>query len=231
MRNALISALLVICLTSLDYTGIGPNFFFDLRKPTYFMVTGNFWLGCEKDPTGYEACRKHRIEQVLGGFNEWFNHFDEDTRPKAIIVFSPAELPDDQAYNLIYLSIEKEGFCGMATSKITAAGCYVRKSHTIVFNLPENVTVYVVAHELGHAFKRSSNHNDMPKGTYSIMSYDDIPDHVLPIDIKLLCKIHPECPSHEDTWCKGGFWDKDRCPSASYEESEALRKIDLIMNW
>ncbi len=221
MRNALISALLVIFLSSLDYTGIGPNFTIDLRKPTYFLVDKSFWYQCENDPDGYEACRTYRIRQINDGFNDWFDHFDVATRPKAVIVFSQDDLPESPTYNLIHLKIE-EGHCGMATPTEIAVACHYKKTHTIVFNLPKHVTSPIFAHELGHALQRNRTHDDMPKDTYSIMSYTLEPNHVLPIDIKILCKMHPECPPHEDTWCWGGFWDKDRCPSVSYEEGEKM---------
>lgn len=202
MRNALISALLIIFFTSLDYTSCTSSYI-NLRHPIYLVIDKSFWSGCEDDPASYEACRMNRIEQINDGADDWFKHFDKVTRPQVVIVYSKADLPSNPINNPIYLKI-KDGFCGMATKTQIAAACYTDKflsPPAIVFNLPENIISSHFAHELGHAFGRvGKEHNDMPKDTYSVMSYTLRSDHVVPIDIKILCETHPECPPHEDIW-------------------------------
>ena len=198
MRNALISALLIIFFTSLDYPD-WPSYI-NLRQPIYLVINEGFWFGCANDPAGYEACRMNRIEQINEGANDWFKHFEEAARPQVVIVYSEADLPPNTKNNPIYLKID-EGFCGMATKTQIAAACYTDTFFSppaIVFNLPENVLSSHFAHELGHALDRE--HNDMPKDTYSVMSYTHDSGYVVPIDLEILCKMHPECPPHEEVW-------------------------------
>lgn len=192
MRNALISALLIIFLTSLDYDG-WPSYI-NLRHPIYLVIDESFWSSCEDDPAGYAACRINRIEQINNGADDWFKHFDEATRPQVVIVYSKADLPSNPTNNPIYLKI-KMGFCGMATKTQIAAACYTDmflSPPAIVFNLPENIISSHFAHELGHALGRG--HTDTSENVYSVMSYTLRSDHVVPTDIKILCETHPECP-------------------------------------
>lgn len=237
MRKVLItlavtaSALILVCFLSIfffiDWDEDRVDFI-DLSKPVYFVTDNSLWSGCKDDPAGYEACCAFRVKQINNGLNDWFDHFDEATRPKAIIVFSATELPDNTENNPIYIKI-KPGYCGMATSTEKAVACYSYRSSAMIFDSAGEVTSSTTAHEFGHGLGRG--HKDTPKNIYSVMSYTDKTNSVVPIDIKILCKMHPECPPHEDTWCKGGFWDNDRCPSDSYEEGETMFQIDQIMRW
>ncbi len=220
-RNALICGLLIIFFSSLDYTRFASGFI-NLRWPIYLVTDSSFWSGCESDLAGYEACRAFRIKQINDGVDDWFGHFDEATRPQVVIVYSKADLPSNPINDPIYLKI-KGGYCGMATSTEIAAACYYNKfisPPVIVFDLPKNITSSTFAHEFGHALGRE--HEDVPKDNYSIMSYTHDSGHIIPIDIKIMCKMHSECPPHEDTWCQGSFLDKCRCPSASFEEGQIL---------
>lgn len=223
MRNALIASLLVIFFSSLNYTGLGLNPYLNLRKPIYLVTDPSFWSACENDPAGYENCRALRIEQVSAGVNDWFKHFDAADRPRVTILYSKADLPSYPSNDPIYLKI-KPGGCRTDGDKFNPPACYEHTPFSplaIIFDSPEEIEPHF-AHEFGHALGR--DHDDMPKGVYSVMSYKLDSSYVLPVDIQIMCEAHHECPPHEDTWCVGGFWDECRCPSASYEEGENLFK-------
>lgn len=201
----------------------------DLREPIYLIVEKNFFSSCEYEE-GIEkelACRESRIKEIQNGANDWFKHFNPTTRPRIVIVYSEDDLPFSPVNSPIYIRLE-EGNCGLTVLGGVAAACHRDPdlpSPGITFNTADDITASTFAHELGHALGRTGGwHDDTPAGVYSVMSYTNDSDRVLPIDIKILCEMHPECPPHEDTWCRGGFWDPDRCPSSSYEEGERDRK-------
>ena len=169
--------------------------YMDLREPIYMVTDSSFWIGCEDDGAGYEACRTLRVQQVENGVNEWFKHFDEATRPQVVIVYSKADLPSNRGNDPIYIKI-KPGYCPVATSTPNAAACYSYQSSTMIFDSSENITPRTSAHEFGHALGRGDN--DVPENVYSVMSSTHDSEQVVPIDIKIMCKMHPECPPHED---------------------------------
>jgi hypothetical protein len=225
MRKALVAvSLLSISVGSVVVSRGCTDSYVDLREPIYLVIDPSLFTGCEYDPEKEEDCRESRIKKINDGADEWFKHFAEATRPKVEIVYSEADLPLYPINDPIYIKVKKN-YCGVGFFH-TIVACYEDASWAlpvIVFVLPENIDSRIFAHELGHAFDRG--HWDTPENVYSVMSYNDISDHVLPIDIKLLCKTHRECPPHEDTWCEGGFWDKERCPSSSYEEGQKTLEI------
>lgn len=234
MRRALITALIaaIVLVVILDIGLIARKYAvsdIDLREPIYLVIDKSFFSGCEYDPEKEEDCRKTRIKAINDGADDWFEHFNPTTRPKVVIVYSKADLPFSPINNPIYVKLE-EKTCGLTSLENTAAACYrALKPYTpmIIFNTANDITSGIFAHELGHALGRSGKHNDVPKNVYSVMSYPPLDSNrVLPIDIKILCEMHPECPPHEDTWCEGGFWDKDLCPSSSYEEGEEMFKAN-----
>jgi hypothetical protein len=197
MRNALISGLFIIFFGSIDYTCCKSSFV-NLREPIYLVADQNFWSGCRNHSDGNNACRRLRIEQISNGINEWLNYFDESDRPQLIIAYSSDELPSRMANTPIHLQIRKD-YCGQTDKKIAYPACY--KDHpgwppAIIFDSPEEITPHI-AHEFGHALGR--NHNDMPEDVYSIMSYTLQAFHVLPLDIKIMCKTHTECPPLKNT--------------------------------
>lgn len=164
-----------------------------MRKPIYFVTDQSFWSGCNDFPDSNEACRTLRIEQINNGINEWFNYFNEAVRPQIVIVYSNADLPSNAANKPIYLKIKKD-YCGQDNEKKTYPACHkvqLDSPHTIIFDSPEEIAPHI-AHEFGHALGRK--HNDMPEGAYSIMSYLFQSPHVLPLDIKIMCETHTECP-------------------------------------
>lgn len=192
MRNALIIGLLVVLFSSFDYSYCMPNFI-NVRKPIYLVAESSFWSGCDNHPDGDSVCRALRVEQVLEGAREWFNYFDEADRPMVIFAYSTAEVPARTVNAPIYLKIEKD-YCGFTEEKIAYPACYKNyfgSPPAIIFDLPEEIAPHI-AHEFGHALGRK--HNDMPEEAFSIMSYIQQAFHVLPIDIKIMCQTHTECP-------------------------------------
>ena len=232
MRKALVRKALVAIAVLLVASGIGlfsRGFFeahIDLREPIYLVIDESFWYDCRYDPETQDECRESRVNEIRDGADSWFKHFDGATRPKVVIIYSKADVPFNPVNSPIHIGLKKD-HCGInkETGKPFVA-CYEDeswKSPTITFHLPEDITSTVFAHEFGHALGRSGDGklNDVSSEVYSIMSYGPRDsEYVLPTDIKILCKMHPECPPHEDTWCEGGFWDDYRCPSYSYEEGE-----------
>ena len=209
----------------LGFCGCAKAPYFDLRHPIYMMTDQSFWSGCETDPIGEKVCRKFRVAQVDAGVDDWFRYFDEATRPQAVIVGSKAELPLDRINKaVIHLKIWA-GHCGKGNE-----ACYIWKMNSspeLVFDGSSYIFPSLVAHEFGHALNR--DHDDLPDGIFSIM----LPlvlktDYVLPADIELLCRIHTECPPHEDVWCEGGFYDECLCPSDSYEEAKAALEAETL---
>lgn len=162
--------------------------YFDLRHPVYMVADKSLWSGCgEKDSAGYETCRAFRVKQIYSGLSQWFDYFDKANRPLAVIVYSEEELPANRVNSVIYLKI-KAGCCGKGY-----AAHYDRwpvSSPEIVFDRSFWITPRLVAHEFGHALGRGDN--DVPEGTYSVMSYK-MPTFVLPRDIKMMCRLHHEC--------------------------------------
>ncbi len=222
MRKALVIILLLLICTTTEIVFRGcAETHIDLREPIYLVIEESFWSGCEYDPENEEACRASRIKEITDGANEWFKHFNDAAQPKIVIVYSEADLPFLPENEPIHVKIQNNT-CGFNLVKTrTTLACYQEKYWSrpvITFYLPDDISAAIFAHELGHAFGRG--HIDTSKDVYSIMSYTHDSGHVTPTDIKILCEMHPECPPHEDTWCQGGFWDKDRCPSSSYEEGE-----------
>ena len=194
MRLGRISLFFILCLGGC----VTPSYI-HLRQPTYLITTPEFFSGCGDDPRGPAVCKEERIAEVRNGVDDWFRHFDEPTRPQVVIVSSDQDVPSNIGNRPIYLAIIK-GFCLKGR-----AACYFFFTSfdprpAMIFDSSDEIISSVVAHEFGHVLGRSIFHNDMPKDTESIMSYSFGSLEVLPIDIKILCKIHRECPPHEKDW-------------------------------
>ena len=196
MRNALVTGLVIIFFSSVKYTCCKSSFI-NLREPIYLVADQSFWSGCKNHPDGEDACRGLRVEQVKKGINEWLDYFDEFDRPRLIIACSSNELPPRTANTPIHLKIAKD-YCGQTNKRTSYPSCYKDRldSPAIIFDLPEEIAPHI-AHEFGHALGR--NHNDMPEDAYSIMSYTLQAFHVLPLDIKIMCEMHAECPPVKNT--------------------------------
>ena len=198
--------------------------YISLQKPIYLVADPSFWTVCAKHPALAKTCRSVVTQIVRDGINSWLKHFNADKRPELVIVDSSKDVPA-LANTPIHLRIIKNG-CVLEDGAHPA--CYrtdMDVLQAIVFSEPNSISTRLVTHEFGHALGRIYTHNDMPKGKYSVMSYNLPSGYVLPLDIQIMCATHTECPPHEDTWCEGGFFDKCRCPSTSYEEGETLRQL------
>lgn len=178
---------------------IPKRFYQDLREPIYLMINKSFFFGCEKETSGEELCRKERVLEVQNGVNDWFKHFYAPFAPRVFIVESFADVPEDAINLPIHLRV-KQGFCDSRAGLSKRWACYFysyRAGPTIVFDLPMRITPRIVAHEFGHAL--GCGHNDEPEGGKSVMK--SFPDSdVTPVDLKILCQIHKECPAYEKNW-------------------------------
>lgn len=231
MRKALVHKALLAIIVLLAASDIGiisrgcAEAHIDLREPIYLVIDESFWHDCKYDPETQDECRESRVNEIRDGADSWFKHFDGATRPKVVIVYSKSDVPFNPVNDPIHIRLKKD-YCGMTRLGNMAGACYQDNpwsSPSITFSSPENTNHATFAHELGHALGRRGDGrlDDVSSEVYSIMAYSPRDsDYVLPTDIKILCKMHPECPPHEDTWCEGGFWDDNRCPSYSYEEGE-----------
>lgn len=187
--------------------------FIDLRHSVYLITDKSFFLDCDKesalicvnDPACALAdCRRRRIDEVKKGIDDWFKHFVEPTRPRAFVVASRAEIPPGEKNPPIYLRI-MSGICDDRRGGKSAA-CYSEKYGSdpavIIFDDPGMVYPLIVAHEFGHAL--GYNHRDVPKTPQgfaeSIMTPIPSAEVVLPWDLAVVCKIHRECPPHQDSW-------------------------------
>lgn len=200
--NAVVVTLICGCAHGAKTQPIQIQPYFDLRQPVYVYADESFWLGCEGDAAGDEACRNFRIKEIYKGFDQWFRYFLKFNRPKAIFVLTDKDMPEHPVNPVIHLGIS-EDFCGDADIVETivpkpAGACYSWDkdefiSHNTVRIVFKNITqLYdrTVAHEIGHAFGRG--HRDLPRGTGSVMSYHKKTD-VTPLDLKTMCKMHHEC--------------------------------------
>lgn len=193
MRCYTRSFLIILAILGICSCASGP--YFNLRHPVYMVAEKSFWSGCEADPVGKEVCRESRILQVKNGMKQWLDPFDEAFRPQVFVLYSKDTLPWYTVNEVIYLKIEV-GNCGKdANGKKKAGACYgwdyPLSPLYIVFESSSHITSQVVAHEFGHALGRDDN--DIPEGTGSVMSYK-MPTKVLPRDIEMMCRLHPECP-------------------------------------
>jgi len=194
----------------------------DLREPIYLVAEESFWDECEECPAGWMACHADRMAAVYNGIDEWFQYFPESARPVALVVWPEENVPDGAANALIRLKI-KEGGCKKPDGYHPA--CYRwsqdslgrNRPPEIIFDHPGAIDPQMVAHEFGHALGRDDN--DVPEWQYSVMSYSH-PSYVVPVDIDLVCALHPEvdCPPH--VWCVD-IDDLCRCPSDSFEDGMA----------
>lgn len=201
--------------------------YLDLDQPIYLVTDPSFFAGCEESADGVEACHEQRLQTVRDGADDWFDHFNESSRPQAIIVASRDEVPTDAQNTPIHLRIS-QGSCN-ESAKTKHAACFPygpNKEPAIVFEDVKYLVPRMMSHEFGHAL--GIDHSDVPKGRKSVMT--PVPSsYVVPLDIEILCQIHGECPPHENTWCEASFYDPCRCPSPSFEEGEAMRRSGEIV--
>ncbi|TSC83934.1 MAG: hypothetical protein G01um101413_737 [Parcubacteria group bacterium Gr01-1014_13] len=184
------SFFIAIALVAICSCGGVP--YFDLRHPIYMVTEQSFWSGCEQDPTGYEACRASRVQQINDGVKQWFDYFGKANHPRAVILYSKNNLPSNRVNeDVIYLKIEA-GFCGEGSFACYAYGASSSSysSPEIVFDNSFTITPRRMAHEFGHVLGRDDN--DVPEGTGSVMSYK-LPTVVTPLDIEMMCRLHHEC--------------------------------------
>jgi len=222
-------AILILCLSFAAF-GCLERPHLDLGEPVWFVADESFYLGCDNDPAGYMACYAVRNHLIHQGVNEWFEYFPEANRPVALILWPEENVPNGAANELIRLKIEK-GACDKPDDPHPACYRWSQDSRgrnrppEIIFDHPDAINPSMVAHEFGHALGRDDN--DVPEWQYSVMSYTR-PFYVAPVDIDLLCALHPEveCPPH--VWCVD-VDDLCRCPSDSVEDGMAKFGAGLIV--
>lgn len=187
--------------------------FIDLRHPVYLITDKSFFLDCEKESAlicvndlacALADCQKRRVDEVKKGIDDWFKHFAEPTRPRAFVFASRDDVPKGEKNSPIYLRIVY-GICDDRNGGKSAA-CYSSKDGSdpaiIYFDEPGTVYALIMAHEFGHAL--GYNHRDVPKTRQglveSIMTPVPTAETVLPWDLAVVCKIHAECPPHQENW-------------------------------
>ena len=228
MRSLKLFQARVLLFCFIFFVGCYDAPYFDLHQPIYLVTDSSFWAGCEEDAMGYEGCQARRTKWINKGVDQWFSHFDEATRPYAVVSYSDDELPSNRVNETIYLYLDP-GFCGVKYNGKRYTACYSwghGSSPKIVFDAPLHIAPIVMAHELGHVLGRG--HEDTQEGVYSVMSYEFKSLYVLPVDIDLMCSMHGDCPPYKNIWCEGSFYDPCRCPSASYQEGVAKLKAGEI---
>ncbi len=186
--------------------------YIDLRQPIYFVVDQSFVADCEASDKNVIMCLLERVAIFKMGLDDWFKHFAEGSRPKAIITFSSELVPVNAANTPIHLEI-KEGGC--VSNGTRHGACYAVEDGLIkiIFDRPQEITIPTSAHEFGHALGLQHKPNN------SIMSYR-VKNIVQPIDIMTLCALHQEYPPHDATWCEGSFYNSCLCPSESFESGD-----------
>lgn len=170
--------------------------YFDLRQPIYLVTDKSFWLGCEDDKNvGEEACRQYRIDQIYAGFSQWFDYFDQDNRPRAVVVSSEKELPPHLVNAVIHLRLS-ETFCGKDFyGKDPAEACYYRpgifssQNIAVIFQNKDKID-RLASHEIGHVLGLDDNY--APAANGSVMTYP-VQNPVTNFDVKSMCKKHREC--------------------------------------
>lgn len=192
---------------------------FDLRQPIYLVADDSLWDGCETDPAGYVACQQGREEMIYNGIGMWAEHFAEATRPKALLVYPEANVPADAVNEPIHIWRGDTSSCHGPWG-----ACYqwgpMRKTG-IVFHHPTDLTPAIVAHEFGHAIWMDGHIHDRLSVMDPAASF-----YVTPLDMSEMCAVNGTCPSHDDTWCEGTFYDQYRCPSASPEDGDHKAACD-----
>ena len=191
MRVLFISMVAVMSLVGCDSFP-----YMNLEEPICLVATESFFVGCDKDPAMEVECRESRLEVVRSGTAEWFDFFQEETRPSVLIVESEDELPSGLVNTLVYLRVDKD-LCEAPN----ALACYHKDlcaDPDIVFVTEERIRNIVLAHEFGHVL--GLDHYDGLEGMPSIMSAGNKAQHVQSDDIDRVCEIHAECPARDLLW-------------------------------
>ncbi len=172
--------------------------YYDLRQPIYMVTDNSLWVDCDKDKSVPEKdCRQYRIDQIEAGVSQWFSSFDENNRPRVVVVASEKDIPPHQVNRVIHLGVS-DTFCGDVSKHKPAAACYNWVQHwwswqiyvRIVFKTDKEIMPRVMAHEFGHGLGLDDNY--APAAYGSVMSYT-LPTPVTQFDIKMMCKLHHEC--------------------------------------
>ena len=85
MRSLKLFQARVLLFCFIFFAGCYDAPYFDLHQPIYLVTDSSFWAGCEEDAMGYEGCQARRTKWINKGVDQWFSHFDEATRPYAVV--------------------------------------------------------------------------------------------------------------------------------------------------
>lgn len=208
----------VFALATAACSGCAPPDF-DLTQPIYLIIEGSFYQGCEPGT----SCPDERDLMLQRGAKMWFDHYDEGSRPRVVLVKQGESVPHDAKNEAIRIQAD------FAAEPCEARWYWGSGNSRIRFTCQSVIEPHFVAHELGHALGMLEH----VTGRKSIMAKPNaeaVWSMVTPYDLQEMCGHHPELSCPAAVWCEGTFYDRCRCPSATPEEGERLMQEQGCLN-
>jgi hypothetical protein len=165
--------------------------------------------------------REYELEGIIrNGINMWFKHIP-DVAP-AVLIMNPGE--EDRCSNPdIRVKVVENIKDACAKINYNPA-----KYSGFIITLSTDCSMgsRYFAHEFGHAIWKFE-HVLMRQ---SVMSPDSN-FYVTPKDMEMMCYEHPEINCPKFVWCENTFYDKERCPGPSPDDTVILYKGMYGESW